>query len=321
MKTTQLLAVSSIGEKYQYATTFSIPVLTEAWVTAAWDKRNIVGYRATSKVDYISYRLPPFQGNVVQFYGFEPDELKHMEEVLIANGGQVYSGGSMTHLVVDENNVDSLPEDHDIPEKCCVVKGEWFWYSIQIEAAADVNKYKWRSGDGNTTATLLSPYRSGSVFSPPTPLGRSSQSASKRKRKRMRRAEMIQSLAADSPAQKRRSSVSELAMLSMSGSFLDTTHEREVDRTNVTPENSPVRGSTSSDVDVKLERKAIDMSSATPRQQVFNEFVNTESNYVEVLECINKIATEAEDPSQPGGALLDPQELKNIFGLMPPILK
>ena len=61
-------------------------------------------------------------------------------------------------------------------------------------------------------------------------------------------------------------------MLSMSGSFLDTTHEREVDRTNVTPENSPVRGSTSSDVDVKLERKAIDMSSATPRQQVFNEF-------------------------------------------------
>ena len=97
-----------------------------------------------------------------------------MEEILIANGGQVYSGGSMTHLVVDEKNVDSLPEDRDIPEKCCVVKGEWFWYSIQIGAAADVNKYKWRSGDGNTTATLLSPYRSGSVFSPPTPLGRSS---------------------------------------------------------------------------------------------------------------------------------------------------
>ena len=66
MKTTQLLAVSSIGEKYQYATTFSIPVLTEAWVTAAWDKRNIVGYRATSKEDFINYRLPPFQGNVVK---------------------------------------------------------------------------------------------------------------------------------------------------------------------------------------------------------------------------------------------------------------
>ena len=38
-KMTQLLAMSSLGDKYQYATTFSIPVLTEAWLASAWDNR------------------------------------------------------------------------------------------------------------------------------------------------------------------------------------------------------------------------------------------------------------------------------------------
>ena len=48
---TQLLANNSLGEKYQYAQTFCIPVLTEDWLTAAWDNRETVGYRcATVKV-------------------------------------------------------------------------------------------------------------------------------------------------------------------------------------------------------------------------------------------------------------------------------
>ena len=55
--------------------------------------------------------------------------------------------------------------------------------------------------------------------------------------------------------------------------------------------------------------------------KVFHEFVTTESNYVSILECISKISLEAEDPSQQGGALLDEQEMKIIFGSMPPILK
>jgi len=320
-KMTQLLAVSSLGDKYQYATTFSIPVLTEAWLAAAWDNREAVGHRATSKEEYLRYRLPPFQGNTVQFYGFESEELQHMVEVLVANGGRVASGmgsNDTTHLVVDENNVDNLPDGLEVPDGCHVVKGEWFWNSIQIEAAADVAHYKWRRGDGNTTATLLSPNRSCSVFSPPTPQGGATPSASNRKRKRLRRAEMIQSLAADSPAHKRRSSVSDPAQLSMSRSFLDTT-DKEKDRTLVSPENSPQRGN---EVEVKVERGAVfDMKTATPRQQVFHEFVTTETNYVAILECISKISSEAEDPSQQGGALLDQQEMKIIFGMMPPILK
>ena len=57
------------------------------------------------------------------------------------------------------------------------------------------------------------------------------------------------------------------------------------------------------------------------KSQVFHEFVTTESNYVGVLDCISKISTEAENPNQQGGALLDEQEMKIIFGSMPPILK
>ena len=238
-----------------------------------------------------------------------------MGEVLVANGGRVSKEISKdtTHLVVDEQSVESLPDELDIPAGCQIVKGEWFWDSIQIEAAADVNKYKWRKGEGYTTATLLSPNIS--AFSPPSQGAAMSPSTStsNRKRKRMRRAEMIKSLAADSPAHKRRSSVTELAMLSISGSFLDNT---EKDRTLVTPEASPIRGAEVAEA--KFER---DLKKMTARQQVFHEFVNTENNYVAILECISKISSEAEDPSQQGGALLDEQEMKIIFGSMPPILK
>ena len=108
------------------------------------------------------------------------------------------------------------------------------------------------------------------MFSPPSVGGMTlSPSTSNRKRKRMRRAEMIASLAADSPAHKRRSSVSELAMLSISGSFLDNT-DKERDRTLVSPENSPARGQ---EIQVDKERGAMgpvfDAKTATARQQVY----------------------------------------------------
>ena len=154
---------------------------------------------------------------------------------------------------------------------------------------------------------------------------------------------MIASLAADSPVHKRRSSVSELAMLSISGSFLDNTDKEKAnmtgDRTLISPEASPARGAEAilTSGEVKVERGTVfDAKTATARQQVnflrhlqsfncilqvFHEFVTTESNYVGVLDCISKISSEAENPNQQGGALLDEQEMKIIFGSMPPILK
>ena len=113
------------------------------------------------------------------------------------------------------------------------------------------------------------------MFSPPS-VGAMTllPSTSNRKRKRMRRAEMIANLAADSPAHKRRSSVSELAMLSISGSFLDNTDRDRAnvtgDRTLVSPENSPARGQEVAVAEAgKVDRgQVFDSKTATARQQV-----------------------------------------------------
>ena len=109
-KLTQLVAANSMGEKYQYATTFSIPVLTEGWLSFAWSHRDEVETRADTKEAMNKFKLPIFAGNIVQFYGFEASELTHMQEVLVANGGKVASSPTeRTHLVVDENTVEVLP--------------------------------------------------------------------------------------------------------------------------------------------------------------------------------------------------------------------
>lgn len=46
---THLLAYSSTGEKYQYANTFNIPIMSEDWVHAAWAHRDEVGARASTE--------------------------------------------------------------------------------------------------------------------------------------------------------------------------------------------------------------------------------------------------------------------------------
>ena len=280
--------------------------------------------RADSKEVTNKFRLPIFAGNVVQFYGFEASELAHMQEVLVANGGRVANDpADRTHLVVDENTVEVLPAslEEGVGEGCHLVKGEWFWRSIQIEAAAKVAHHGWRKEQG-----LLSPNisRNTGLFSPSTPLGvGASASASNKKRKRRRQAEMMVLLAAESPANKRRSSVTDLNNLNMSGSFLDASDPRLLDgpadtaMVMVTPENSPARGA----VAASTPAYTFDPSKATARQQVFHEFVTTETNYVAVLRCISKMAEEAEDTNQQGGALLNEQEMKIIFGMLPPILK
>lgn len=48
-KITHLIANRVGGEKYQYAVTFNIPVMSASWVFAAWEKRHEMGIRATDK--------------------------------------------------------------------------------------------------------------------------------------------------------------------------------------------------------------------------------------------------------------------------------
>jgi len=75
---------------------------------------------------------------------------------------------------------------------------------------------------------------------------------------------------------RRRSSVSEGGLLSLSGSFLDST--------------SPERGT----LDISnISQSAVpqDLKSMTPRQQVFMELLHTEMNYVEILETIVEVSS------------------------------
>ena len=66
--------------------------------------------RAECKEVLNKFRLPILAGNDVQFYGFEANELTHMQDLLVANGGRAANGpAERTHLVVDENTVEVLP--------------------------------------------------------------------------------------------------------------------------------------------------------------------------------------------------------------------
>lgn len=46
-KVTHLIANCCGGDKYQYATTFKVPIMSQSWITSSWDNRNEVNFCAT----------------------------------------------------------------------------------------------------------------------------------------------------------------------------------------------------------------------------------------------------------------------------------
>ena len=62
-KVTHLVANSLGGEKYKYATTFNIPIMSESWVTSAWENRHVVGYSCKNSeiVSNNYYRIFDFE--------------------------------------------------------------------------------------------------------------------------------------------------------------------------------------------------------------------------------------------------------------------
>ncbi|XP_043480060.1 protein ECT2 isoform X2 [Leptopilina heterotoma] len=201
-------------------------------------------------------------------------------------------------VVVDESNVNALPDLASV--RAHIVKAEWFWTSVQNEGAADEREY------------LFEDYLE-SVMSPSVSARRDSQQAAtpstaSTRRKRKRLAETISSLVqngTDSPAvHKRRSSISDAGHLSVSGSFLDCT--------------------TSPEKQLLDEVEAVNTEAArknlSPRYQVFLELVQTESNYVGILNTImNLFKSPLEVLIDTSGELLNSTEVKIIFDNFPPI--
>ncbi|XP_065163645.1 protein ECT2 isoform X3 [Atheta coriaria] len=213
---------------------------------------------------------------------------------LRSNFGQDQQRVITQSAVVDESKVTDRP---DGPGKAHMVKAEWFWTSVQKEFILEEKEYLYE----DYLEKVLSPNtRRDSHQATPS-------SASRRKRKRLH--ETLSSLAQQqSPAcvvhHKRRSSISDAGLLSVSGSFLDCT----------TSPDKALQDAIESPAVPDTPRKGL-----TARQQVFLELVQTESNYVNILHTIMNMFKKHLEDMDEEDALLNNTELKIIFGNLPPI--
>ncbi|KAG5896616.1 hypothetical protein JTB14_009526 [Gonioctena quinquepunctata] len=192
--------------------------------------------------------------------------------------------------VVDDASVVDRP---DGPPRAWVVKAEWFWTSVQKEISLVEKEFLFDDRE-----QVLSPVgrRDSHV---PTP-----SSGSRRKRKRLH--ETLSSLVQpQSPAlHKRRSSISDAGLLSVSGSFLDCTTSPNKD---ILEGPEPL---------AETPRKGL-----TQRHQVFLELVQTETNYVDILHTIMTMFKKHLEEMPEEEALLNNTELNLIFGKLPPIFE
>ncbi|XP_076289626.1 protein ECT2-like isoform X6 [Lasioglossum baleicum] len=303
-KVTHLIANCCGGDKYRYAVTFRVPVMSMDWVTALWNAKNDISiYGNNEELQITAYKLKPFFGAKVCFFGFPEEEKRHMCEVLQQQGGEPteIDDPNCTHVVVDESNVSALPDLASV--RAHIVKAEWFWTSVQNEGAADEKEYLFEDYLESVLSPTISARRDSQQTTTP------STASTRRKRKRL--AETLSSLVqngADSPAlHKRRSSISDAGLLSVSGSFLDCTASPDKPLLDDIPEVEAVSTDSS--------RKNL-----SPRHQVFLELVQTESNYVGILSTIMTLfKSPLEDLIDTSDELLNGTEAKIIFGNFPPI--
>ncbi|XP_076645873.1 protein ECT2-like isoform X7 [Halictus rubicundus] len=302
-KVTHLIANCCGGDKYRYAVTFRVPVMSMDWVTALWNARNDISIYGNNEELITAYKLKPFFGAKVCFFGFPEEEKRHMCEVLQQQGGEPteIDDPNCTHVVVDESNVNALPDLASV--RAHIVKAEWFWTSVQNEGAADEKEYLFEDYLESVLSPTISARRDSQQTTTP------STASTRRKRKRL--AETLSSLVqngADSPAlHKRRSSISDAGLLSVSGSFLDCTSSPDKPLLDDIPEVEAVSTDSS--------RKNL-----SPRHQVFLELVQTESNYVGILSTIMTLfKSPLEDLIDTSDELLNGTEAKIVFGNFPPI--
>ncbi|XP_024114819.1 protein ECT2 isoform X7 [Oryzias melastigma] len=286
-KVTHLVANSTHGEKYRLAVCMGTPILTPLWIQKAWERRDDVHFHAGQEEFRSEFKVPPFQDCVLSFLGFSEEEKTNMEERTLKHGGRYLEVGDerCTHLVVEENSVKELPTSS---KKLYVVKQEWFWGSIQMDARAGESMYLYEKNDSPAMKKAVS------LLSLTTP-------NSNRKRRRLR--DTLAQLSKETeispfpPPRKRPSAEHSLSI----GSLLDISN---------TPDTC--KGMTESSTPV--------LSKQSARWQVSKELYQTESNYVDILSTILQLFKDPlEKEGQVGGAILAQEEVKTIFGNIPDI--
>ncbi|XP_066503593.1 protein ECT2 isoform X2 [Hoplias malabaricus] len=172
-KVTHLIAHSTHGEKYRLAVCMGTPILTPDWIHKAWEHRDDINFHAGDEEFRTAFKVPPFQDCVLSFLGFSEEEKNNMEERTLKHGGRFLEVGDekCTHLVVEENSIKELPF---VPSKrLYVVKQEWFWGSIQMDARAGESMYSYEKSESPAMKKAVS------LLSLSTP-------TSNRKRRRLR---------------------------------------------------------------------------------------------------------------------------------------
>uniref|UniRef100_A0A672SSZ7 Epithelial cell transforming 2 n=1 Tax=Sinocyclocheilus grahami TaxID=75366 RepID=A0A672SSZ7_SINGR len=273
-KVTHLIARSSHGEKYR--------VCIHRIHTYISSFRN-EEFRT-------EFKVPPFQDCVLSFLGFSEEEKTNMEERTQKHGTGLSLGDARcTHLVVEENSIKELPFTPS--KRLYVVKQEWFWGSIQMDARAGEIMYSYEKPESPVMKKAVS------LLSLTTP-------NSGRKRRRLR--ETLAQLTKETeispfPPRKRPSAEHSLSM----GSLLDFS-------------NTPDTCKSKNAKPPKSSTPALPKQSA--RWQVSKELYQTESNYVDILATVLQLFKyPLEKEGQVGGPILAQEEIKTIFGSIPDI--
>ncbi|XP_050532432.1 protein ECT2 isoform X3 [Daktulosphaira vitifoliae] len=308
-KTTFLVSGYACSAKSQYAYLHEIPVVNSSWLYEAWKRRDELGFLATNSAFVSDHKLKPFHGAKICFTGFTEEERTHMIDVLLQNGGTPVdeNDAECTHLVVNESSIDTIPLVKN--NNAEVVKEAWFWTSVQYQSCALIKEYFLTNLNvSNTPTSALS--------------STLTMSSSSRTRKRKRQLDRFSTLLKSSPTtsttlgetspnncsapSKRRSSAANtLDGLRLScGSFLNFTNS---------PDPSPFKH--------PKEPDAISKDKPfSPRYQVFSELLQTEINYVGVLNTIITVYKEPlEEMVDKEDYLLNNTEIKIIFGNVLPI--
>ncbi|XP_060690140.1 protein ECT2 isoform X3 [Hemiscyllium ocellatum] len=294
-KITHLVASSTQSDKFRAAVSMGTPIMRADWIYAAWERRNEVDFHIADEVFRNEFKVPPFQDCVLSFLGFPDEELRTMEEMTEMQGGRYLPLGdeACTHLVV-ENTIKQLP--FKPIKKLFVVKQEWFWGSIQMDARAGESMYLFEESESPTLKTSVS------LLSLSTP-------NSMRKRRRLRDTLTQFTRETDSfspfPPRKRPSGEASISL----GSLLDISNTPE--SCGETPKSSIKSSKCCAAIPAKQ----------SARWQVAMELYQTESNYVDILTTIIQLfKVPLEKEGQLGGPILAQEEIKTIFGSIPDIL-
>ncbi|EDV96869.1 GH16512 [Drosophila grimshawi] len=194
-------------------------------------------------------------------------------------------------MVVDEHTTVSKPEPKN--HNTHILKSDWFWYTIQ-------------NGYANEMDYLFGDYLD-SITNTPSTDRRDSLPITLNKRKRKRFSQRIQLEGTPLGSGKRRSSVSDAGLLSVSNSFFDCT-------------TSPDKLENDKLLHVEPEVTEATPTKKSMRYNHFMDFFTTESNYVGIMDTIlNLFKNKLEELAETNDPLLNKSEIKTIFGNFLPI--